>query len=243
MENTNSTKTIETFCVLICALNEAEGIGDVIRAALKQNPVEVVVVDDGSSDATGEVAEKAGARVLRNPENYGKGASLSRGFEYVRKQGYGAVIVVDGDGQHDPAEIPRFLDAYGRTGIPILIGSRMSDVDGMPLIRRYTNRFMAWVLNRLVKIYVADPPCGYRFYRSDVLPIIGSKESRFAFEFDVLIHAALRRIRIDSVRISTIYNRKRRSNIAPLRDTWLLFKVVKHHFFARRADQKRLIGS
>ena len=243
MENSNRAKTVHTFGVLICALNEAEHIEEVVRAALKQNPAEVIVVDDGSTDATAAVAERAGAHVLRNSENYGKGASLSRGFEYVRKQGYGAVIVIDGDGQHDPAEIPRFLDAYARTGIPILIGSRMSDVDNMPLIRRYTNRFMAWVLNRLVKIYVADPPCGYRFYRSDVLPIIGSQECRFAFEFDVLIRAALRRIRIDSVRISTIYNRNKRSNVAPLRDAWLLFKVVKHHFFTSRADQKRLIGS
>ncbi|MEI6892011.1 MAG: glycosyltransferase family 2 protein [Pontiella sp.] len=238
MEHANSTKTVDTFCVLICALNEAESVGDVIRSALLQNPAEVVVVDDGSSDETRRVAEKAGAHVLRNTKNLGKGISLNRGFEYVRKQGYGAVIVVDGDGQHDPAEIPRFLEAYQRTGIPILIGNRMADVGGMSLIRRYTNRFMAWVLNRLVKIYVADPPCGYRFYRTDVLPIIGSKESRFAFEFDVLIHAALRRIRIDSVRISTIYNQKRRSTIAPLRDTWMFFNVVKHHVFARKIDHE-----
>lgn len=238
MENSTNTKTVEKFCVLICALNEADQIERVVRSSLEQNPAEVIVIDDGSSDSTAELAKMAGARVFRNEENLGKGASLNRGFAYAREEGYDAVIVIDGDGQHDPKEIARFLDAYDRTGIPILIGNRMSDVHGMPLIRRYTNRFMAWVLNRLVKIYVADPPCGYRFYRSDVLPFILSQESRFAFEFDVLVRAALRKVRIDSVRISTIYNRTRRSHVAPIRDAWLLFKVVKHHFFAARDDKK-----
>lgn len=230
MGNGNHTKKIETFCVLICALNEAEYIERVVRTTLEQRPCKVVVIDDGSTDETAELAEKAGAYVLRNPENMGKGASLHRGFELVRERNCDAVVVLDGDGQHDPREIERFLDAYERTRIPILVGNRMADTSGMPFIRRWTNRSMAWVLNRLVKIYVADPPCGYRFYRTDVLPFIMSDEKRFAFEFDVLIHAALRHIRIDSVRISTIYNRKRRSHVAPLRDAWLLFRVVKHHF-------------
>ncbi|MDF7797896.1 glycosyltransferase family 2 protein [Pontiellaceae bacterium B1224] len=236
MENGNSTKTLETFCVLICAFNEEEQIGNVVRSALDQHPNEVIVVDDGSSDATAQIAEECGAVVLKNGTNQGKGASLNRGFKRVHEKQFDAVIVIDGDGQHDPAEISRFLDAYRRTGIPVLIGNRMSDIQDMPLVRRYTNRFMAWVLNRLVKIYVADPPCGYRFYRSDVLPFILSAETRFAFEFDVLVHAAVRRIRIDSVRISTIYNRKRRSHVAPIQDAWLLFGVVKHHFFAARKE-------
>lgn len=231
MGNGNHTKKIETFCVLICAFNEAEHIEAVVRSALEQHPRRVVVVDDGSSDGTAELADKAGAYVLRNPENLGKGASLKRGFELVREQHCDAVIVVDGDGQHDPREIARFVDAYERTRIPILIGNRMSDTTGMPFIRRWTNRVMAKILNRLVKIYVADPPCGYRFYRTDVLPFIMSHETRFAFEFDVLVRAALRHIRIDSVRVSTIYNRGGRSHVAPLRDAWFLFRVVHHHFF------------
>lgn len=237
MENSTSSKTIDTFCVLICAFNEADHINEVVRSALKQNPDKVIVVDDGSTDGTADRAEKAGAYVVRNSENMGKGASLNRGFDLIAQHPCDAVIVIDGDGQHDPSEIPRFLDAYRRTGIPVLIGNRMADVQGMPFVRRYTNRFMAWVLNRLVKIYVADPPCGYRFYRADVLPFIRSRESRFAFEFDVLVHAALRRIRIDSVRVSTIYNRKRRSHVAPVRDAWLLFQVVRYHFFASRRHE------
>jgi glycosyltransferase involved in cell wall biosynthesis len=238
MPNEHGAKKVETFCVLICAFDESATIAEVVRACLLQEPAAVIVVDDGSVDGTADLAAQAGAYVLRNHENLGKGAALKRGFQYVREQGFDAVIVVDGDGQHDPAEIPRFLDAYERTRIPVLIGNRMSDVGGMPYVRRWTNRSMAWILNRLVKIYIADPPCGYRFYRTDVLPFVMSDLPRFAFEFDVLIHAAMRHIRIDSVRVSTIYTRRRRSHVAPLRDAWLLFGVVRRHFLVARNDRQ-----
>lgn len=229
MEHAANTKKIERFCVLVCAFNEAEHIGNVVHRVLEQRPHVVVVIDDGSTDNTAELAEKAGAEVLRNSENLGKGASLKRGFEWVRERNCDAVVVVDGDEQHDPREIGRFIDAYERTGIPVLIGNRMADTAGMPFVRRWTNRSMAWVLNRLVKIYIADPPCGFRFYRTDVLPFIMSDMPRFAFEFDILVHAAMRRVRIDSVRVSTIYNRNRRSHVAPLRDVWLFLRVIKCH--------------
>ena len=233
MENgsNNPAKKIETFCVLVCAHNEAEHIEAVVRAALEQAPCQVVVVDDGSTDQTAAIAGQAGAYVLRNPENLGKGASLRRGFELVCGRDCDAVVVVDGDGQHDPREISRFFDTYRRTHIPILIGNRMADTSGMPFMRKSTNRFMSWVLNRLTKLYVADPPCGFRFYRADILPYIMSDEKGFAFEFDILIHAALRHIRVDSVRISTIYHSgKSRSHIAPLRDAWLLLQSIQEHF-------------
>jgi len=224
-------RKIESFCVLVCAHNEAAHIDAVVRTALEQMPCQVVVVDDGSSDNTAELAEQAGAYVLRNPENLGKGASLQRGFKLVHGRNCDAVIVVDGDGQHDPREISRFLDAHERTNIPILIGNRMADTTGMPFMRKWTNRFMCRMLNRLTKLYVADPPCGFRFYRTDILPYIMSDEKRFAFEFDILIHAALRHIRVDSVRISTIYHSGRqRSHVAPFGDAWMLLRSIQEHF-------------
>jgi len=223
-------RTIENYCVLICAYNEETRIEQVVCAALRQNPSCVLVVDDGSTDRTAERAKKAGAVVLEQPTNIGKGAALRLGFNYAIQHKYDAVVTLDGDGQHDPAEISRFLDAYKRTGIPILIGNRMADTKNMPIIRKWTNRFMSRILNRLVKIYIADPPCGYRFYRTDVLTFIMSNENRFAFEFDILIHAALRGIRIDSVRISTIYTEKQRSHVAPLLDTFLLLRAIHEHF-------------
>ena len=221
---------IKRYGVLICAHNEADYIGSVVRSVININPSEIVVVDDGSTDHTAALAQQAGATVIRNRKNLGKGSSLKRGFKIMLEKGVDAVVVVDGDSQHDPNEIPLFLEAYERTGIPILIGSRMSNTQGMPFMRKWTNRFFALVLNRLMKIYVADPPCGFRFYRADVLPFIMSSEKQFAFEFDVLLRAASRKIRIDSVRISTIYVDKRHSHIEFFRDTWLLGRVIRNHF-------------
>ncbi|MFL2859775.1 MAG: glycosyltransferase family 2 protein [Pontiellaceae bacterium] len=229
--------SVERFGILICAYNEESHIDGLIRSILKQSPEEIIVVDDGSTDNTAALAQQAGATVIRNRKNLGKGSALKRGFKAFLNKNVDAVIVVDGDGQHDPNEIQCFLDTYRRTGIPVLIGNRMADPKGMPIIRKLTNHFMAYMLNRLTKVYVADPPCGFRFYAIEVLPFITSKEQRFAFEFDVLIRAAKRKIRIDSVRISTIYNDKQSSHIAPFRDSWLFISVVWRHIFHKnKAD-------
>ncbi|MAS98415.1 MAG: hypothetical protein CMF29_05770 [Kiritimatiellaceae bacterium] len=220
---------IKRYGVLICAHNEADHIASIVRSVITVGASEIVVVDDGSTDHTAALAQQAGASVFRNRKNLGKGSSLKRGLKVMLDRKVDAVIVVDGDGQHDPEEIPFFLEAYERTGIPVLIGNRMADTHGMPFIRKWTNRFFAYTLNRLMKIYVADPPCGFRFYRSDILPFVMSSEKRFAFEFDVLLRVASRRIRIDSVRISTIYADKQHSHVEPFRDAWLLGRVIRDH--------------
>jgi glycosyltransferase involved in cell wall biosynthesis len=226
---------VKRFGVLICAHNEAEHIGSIVRLVNTLEPEVLLVVDDGSTDHTAALAQQAGAKVLRNRRNLGKGSSLKRGFKAMLEEQVEAVVVLDGDGQHDPNEIPRFLETYERFGIPILIGNRMADTKGMPRTRKWTNRFFAYVLNRLMKVYVADPPCGFRFYRADVLPFVMSSEQRFAFEFDVLLRAASRRIRIGSVRISTIYDPHQRSHVAPIRDAWLLAGVIRNHLERSRS--------
>ena len=148
MESGINTKEIENFGVLICAFNEAKHIEQVIRTTWEQKPDHVVVVDDSSSDETVMLAERAGAKVLQNSENLGKGECLRRGFKYLSELGCDAVIVLAGDGRHDPREIGRFLDAYKRTQTPVLVGNRMAAIEGMPLIRRGINHVMSWILNR-----------------------------------------------------------------------------------------------
>lgn len=210
--------------VVIPAYREATRIGPVVRSAVAQGGL-VLVVDDGSPDDTARVAQEAGAVVLRHERNRGKGAALETGFQEAVRRGCEVVITLDADGQHDPAEIPAFLEAYRRTGIPVLIGSRMADAAAMPRMRRLTNRFMSWLLSRWMGHYLPDTQCGYRLYRSDLLPLVVAGSQGFAAESEVLLRLAARGVRMDAVRIRTIYGNEK-SKIRPGRDTWRFFRMV-----------------
>ncbi len=212
------------FCVIIPAFHEENRIGPVVRA-LKEQGLDVVVIDDGSGDRTSAEAEAAGAKVIVHPQNMGKGVALNTGFNYARENGYSAVITMDADGQHAPAETTKFVEAYVRTGIPVLIGNRMADAETMPRIRRWTNQFMSWMLSRVMGQYVPDTQCGYRLYRCDVLPFVSARSERFAAESEVLLHVAARGIRMDSVRISTIYGDEK-SKINPFSDTFRFISMI-----------------
>ncbi len=226
-------KSTPRYAVVIPAYCEAERIGPVIAGA-RAYPVHVIVVDDGSPDSTADVARAAGAEVIRHPENRGKGQALQTGFQRARELGCEAVITLDGDGQHDPAEIPRFIEAYERTRIPVLIGNRMWDQGGMPLVRRLTNRFMSWLLSREMGWYVPDTQCGYRMFRADLLPFVKTESDRFAAESEILLRLAARGLRMDSVRIRTIYGRER-SKIRPLADTIRFWRMLRRWRRSRSA--------
>ena len=116
-------RQLERGCVVIPAYLEARFIGDLVRRVRTVIP-DVFVVDDGSSDATASAAEAAGAMVLRHTLNRGKGAALETGLAQARACGYAFVVTMDGDGQHDPAELPRFLEAYRGGATPVLVGNR-----------------------------------------------------------------------------------------------------------------------
>jgi glycosyltransferase involved in cell wall biosynthesis len=226
----------DKFCVVIPAYREGKAVGEVVRGA-RQYCHHVIVVDDGSKDDTAQVAREAGAVVQQHKTNCGKGAALVTGFKAARSLGVEYVITMDADGQHDVDEIPKFVEAYRRTGIPVLIGNRMISTAGMPLIRRATNRVMSFMLSRTMHNYVPDTQCGFRLYRSDILPFISAASAHFAAESETLLHVAERGIRIDSVRISTIYN-SRNSNINPLVDTFRFFQMLYRYSKARKLKQK-----
>ncbi|MDD4737002.1 MAG: glycosyltransferase family 2 protein [Kiritimatiellae bacterium] len=230
------------FCVVIPAYQEETHIGNVVREVRKYCS-RVLVVDDGSKDATAQVARDAGATVISLPENQGKGAALNVGYQAARDQKAEFLIAMDADGQHDPEEIPKFIEAYRRTGIPVLIGNRMADVHGMPLVRKLTNRFMSWMLSRSMGQYVPDTQCGYRLFRCDVIPFVSSKSQRFAAESEVLLRVAERGIRIDAVRIKTIYD-SNHSKINPLLDSVRFFRMLylfrKQHREREKLRDKQL---
>jgi len=222
------------YCVLIPAYREEKQIANVVKDVLKYCS-EVLVVDDGSGDNTAREADEAGALVLQHEQNLGKGAALNTGFRAAIKRECDVVITLDADGQHNPLEIPKFIEAYERTGIPVLVGNRMANTGGMPIIRRWTNKAMSWMLSHEMKQYVPDTQCGYRLYRSDLIPFVEADSCRFAAESEILLHIAARGIQIDSVRISTIYCHAK-SSINPVRDTYRFFCML----WAYHKSQKSL---
>ncbi len=188
--------------VLIPAYEEGPRIGAVVRAARRHLPV--VVVDDGSSDETAAVAEAAGATVLRSSPNAGKGAALRRGFRHALEVGAPAVITLDGDGQHDPAEIPAFLAAFEARRPELIIGRR--DFGAMPPVRRAANTLGGVILSLALGRSVPDNQSGYRLIgRTLMAALLDSDEPGFEFEVEMIGRAIALGLPIDWVPIRTIY--------------------------------------
>lgn len=222
----------EKICVIIPAFKEASRIGAVVHAVRAQ-ALDVVVVDDGSPDTTAAEAEAAGATVLRHATNRGKGAALETAFQFVRERGYTAVVTMDGDGQHDPADLPVLLAAYQQTGAAVVVGNRMAANGSMPRVRRWTNQFMSWLLSCCMGQRVPDTQCGYRLYRVDALPRQAMDSGRYAAESEILLDLAARGVRLASAPVRTIY-RDEKSKINPVVDTLRFFGMILRHVARRK---------
>ncbi|MFW6151955.1 MAG: undecaprenyl phosphate translocase family protein [Verrucomicrobiota bacterium] len=225
----------ENFCVIIPAYMEAGRISDVVRESL-QYCERVLVVDDGSEDATSDRAEEAGAVVIRHKQNRGKGAALQTALQYAGKKGFDFVVILDADGQHSPADIPAFVEKHRDGNFDVIVGSRMSDVQNMPWIRRMTNRFMSWLLSRKMGQSVPDTQCGYRLYSKKALPYLSSVSGRFAAESEALLHLADNGIKIGEVPIRAVYGDEK-SKIRPGRDTLRFFSMLRRYECAKRKLQ------
>ncbi len=213
-------------CVIMPAHNEASRIEKVI-AGVKQQGLPVLVLDDGSTDKTADVARKAGATVERHDVNQGKGAALISAFSYALQthSSYELFITMDADGQHLPEDIPRFLDAFKRTRLSVLLGNRMAHCAKMPLLRRATNIFMSWILSRQMGQDVPDTQCGYRLFHKSVLPYLNVESTRFATESEILLVLAHHGFRMGSVPVNMVY-KGAPSHIHPVRDAIRFFSMI-----------------
>jgi glycosyltransferase involved in cell wall biosynthesis len=169
----------------------------------------VLVVDDGSTDDTAAAAEAAGARVLRQVPNQGKGAALRAGFRLALEEGWDAVLTLDADGQHDPDEIPRFVAAFAAPGASgpkpeLVIGRR--DFARMPPVRRLSNTVGTAAFSWAVGRHIPDNQSGYRLLgRRLMSATLDSQEQGFEFEVEMIAICLRNGWTLDWVPISTIY--------------------------------------
>jgi glycosyltransferase involved in cell wall biosynthesis len=218
---------------VVPAFNEASRIGDVVRGALTHLPV--LVVDDGSSDATAAEARAAGAKVLVQRPNQGKGAALRAGFRWALERGFDAVVTLDGDGQHEPDAIPAFLAARAAAGDALVIGCR--DFRRMPPVRRLANelggRAFSWAVGRPI----ADNQSGYRLVDGHLMDaLLESRESGFAFEVEMITTCIRGGWPLAWVPIRTIYAGEP-SHIRPLAHLAGFIRIVRD---ARRTVRRPL---
>ena len=135
-------------------------------------------------------------------------------------------ILLDADGQHDPSEIDKFVDAAEEERADVVVGTRMDDVRRMPRVRLWTNRFTSRVTSRLAGQRIPDSQCGFRLLRRTVLKDLKPSTARFETETEMLIQASRAGHKIVSVPIRTIYEPGRASRVHPWRDTVRFFKLV-----------------
>jgi glycosyltransferase involved in cell wall biosynthesis len=224
---------------LIPAYNEATHVTQVVLGARQHLPV--LVVDDGSTDETALRAEGAGAVVLRQSPNQGKGAALRAGFHYALEEDYDAVITLDADEQHDPDEIPRFLEAYREHQGDLIIGAR--NFRQMPFVRRTSNSIGTVLFSWAIGEYMPDNQSGYRLVSRRLMDATAdSHEMGFHFEVEQIVTCVVRGYRLDWVPIRTIYAGET-SHVRPLEHVPNFFRLVWQTRQRIRKHQRTRIGS
>ncbi len=218
-------ESLPKLCVLIPAYNAQDTIASVLEK-VQSLGLDILVVDDGSTDETKKVVLKYGIRLLEHSKNLGKGVALRTGFQEAIEGGYELVITLDADGQHDPMEIPTLLRVYQRVKPDLLIASRFGEFDKMPLLRRFWNRLGARAVSRLCHSDITDSQSGFRLIRTEVLKAVHLTTTGFEMELELLIKACKKGFRVLSFPIITPkIDGTPFSHFRPVTDTWLVCKV------------------
>ena len=191
-----------------------------------------------STDSTAQKILASGAPAIYATVNAGKGATLAKGLEKLRKSDYKAAVLMDSDGQHDPEEIGRFLQALEK-GADLVIGDRMADPKDMPFIRVATNKTMSWIISTVAGQKVADSQSGFRAFSRKAIDSIRLRSSRFETESEMILSASDSGLRIASVPISCVYGDEV-SHIRPVRDTVRFFKFLFRYVVTRDKLKKQL---
>jgi glycosyltransferase involved in cell wall biosynthesis len=221
---------------VVPVFDEGPTLGRVVERLRAHCPV--IVVDDASTDGSAGVAARAGAaEVLRHPRREGKGAALRTGFGAALRHGATAVVTLDGDGQHDPEDLPRLLLAHSEAPDALVLGDRFGRKGGDPIppLRRLAIRMADRALGPMLPAPLSDSQCGFRIYPGEFLRGVVLCEERFVLETEALVRAVRAGYRVVSVPIRSVYPRGRRSRFHAVTDVariaWYLMRVR----YSRRA--------
>lgn len=196
-------KTSDVWAV-IPAYNEQKNIVRIVRKTKKYAGM-VVVVDDGSTDRTREFAREASAIVLKHIVNLGKGAALKTGCDFAFKNGARFIVAIDADAQHNPDDIPRFVEKLGKHDIVFSYRKASSE---MPLVLRFGNWFISMAANILYSIRLKDTQCGFRAFSRDAYKKIRWSASDYSIESEMIARAGKQRLKYAQIPIQTIYSDK-----------------------------------
>lgn len=222
---------------MIPCFNEAASIGTLV-SAIRQQVRTVWVVDDGSTDGTGDLARGAGAIVVRHDRNLGKGAALKSGLSCAWQHGLTWAVTLDGDAQHAPEDVPAFVRRAQETGALLVIGNRMGQARKMAWMRRQANRWMSWQLSRQAGRHLPDTQSGFRLIHLATWAGLPLTVQRFEVESETLMAFLAAGRPVDFVPVQVIDSR-RKSHIRPVADTlrwlrWWKWEYPKSKF--RRRD-------
>lgn len=199
----------------IPAFNEEKTIGKVVVRSLPYVD-RVIVCDDGSGDMTAEIAEKLGAKVIRHEQNMGKGEAFRSLFSACRDVGADIMITIDGDDQHDPAEIPKLIDPISKGYADVVIGARFhGENKGIPSYRKAGNR----LLNAVTMGGISDTQSGFRAYDKKAIDLLRPSETGMGVDSELLMDASRQGLRVMEVPVSVRYGIGKTSTHNPVYHT------------------------
>ena len=199
------TNTDMSILVCIPAFNEEHFIGKLIKNCLKYAD-QVVVCDDGSVDNTYEIADAAGANVIRHEKNCGKGEAFQSLFQFARHSNVDVIVTIDGDGQFLPEEIPKLVKKIESNEADVVIGYRFDGAAEMPNYRKFGNKMLDKMTNMATQLSVRDTQSGFRAYSKNIIKLIDFKKKGFGADTEILINAAKNGARISEEKVSVIYH-------------------------------------
>lgn len=207
--------------IVIPCFNEQKTLENVLRSCPKKikhiNKIDILVIDDGSKDKTGEIARKNNCILLTNNKNLGLGISISKGFKFARENNYNYMTNIDGDGQFDPKDIAKLAKPVVEGKADIVIGSRFIDKNlipkNMPIIKRLGNYLFSLIVSFISNENLKDVSCGFRFYNSEaIFKII--LFGKFTYTHEMLVSFSAQNLYIKEIPLTVKYFKNRKSNIS-----------------------------